>query len=532
MTNINTITGFIAVALLASTNVNASYVRKLTDEGSGSTGFGDDSTSLDDDDSAYLEGLFANDLPTRSEDAVPKYGQCGGIGYVGNSVCAQGNVCVLNNPWYAQCLPKGSQTSIQTKQHHHHAKAHTDDIDLLVEDLLNDDMAIIPAWEQCGGLGFDFDFSRDDSPDDDVETPKKTCEEGYSCEVVNKWYYQCQPLRNATGIKLWDQCGGEDYEGPTACTAGSVCKVFNSWYSQCVPKEQEFSFVVVALLATNINASYVRRLTDEDEQKMSIHIKIKVHSDDADLVVKHLSTDDNTISAWGQCGGRNFDKPDSTCEEGYTCVVLNELFHQCQPLPNIDSRIERWKQCGGKNYSGPGECVAGSECKFYTNSDLPSIARIFSETSLLLDDDKAFEHRWAAIAQKCVDTDLADITSTYIAPGGNFWVATTKTSEYDSDSVVGMVALKRLSVSQGEVMRVSVDTKHHRKGIGRKLMKVLETWAAENGIKTLSLSTGVKSEKSIAFYVSLGYELQSSDVFPTLFKNPSYFELCKLIKQF
>ncbi|KAL3664246.1 hypothetical protein V7S43_010575 [Phytophthora oleae] len=237
MIKVSSITGFLSLALLASANVNASHVRRLTGEDSGSTdleGSGDDSASS-------LEGLFANELPTEPEEAVPKYGQCGGIGYEGNSVCAQGYVCVLNDPWYAQCLPKGSQTSIQTKKHHHRAKKHTEDIDLLVEDLSNDDTVIIPAWEQCGGLGVDFDFSRDDSLEDDNETPKKTCEEGYSCEVINKWYYQCQPLRNATGIRLWEQCGGKDYEGPTECTAGSVCKIFNPWYSQCVPKEQEFS---------------------------------------------------------------------------------------------------------------------------------------------------------------------------------------------------------------------------------------------------------------------------------------------------
>ncbi|KAG1702166.1 hypothetical protein DVH05_009957 [Phytophthora capsici] len=202
----------------------------------------EDSGSIDlegsGDDSASLEGLYTDEVPSEAEDGVPKYGQCGGIGYEGNSICAQGYVCVFNDPWYAQCLPKGSQTSIQTKKHH---KAHTDAIDLLVEEFSDDEVAIIPAWEQCGGLGFDFDFSRDESPDDDVETPKKSCEEGYSCEVINKWYYQCQPLPNASGIKLWGQCGGEDYVGPTECTAGSVCKVFNSWYSQCVPKEQELS---------------------------------------------------------------------------------------------------------------------------------------------------------------------------------------------------------------------------------------------------------------------------------------------------
>ncbi|ETL45311.1 hypothetical protein L916_04570 [Phytophthora nicotianae] len=135
----------------------------------------------------------------------------------------------------------------------------------------------------------------------------------------------------------------------------------------------------------------------------------------------------------------------------------------------------------------------------YRDSDLSSIARIFCETSLLLDEDKTFEYRWAAIAEKCVATDLADIPSSYIAPGGNFWVATIDSaSNHSDDEVVGMV----------------------------------ESWAVANAIKTLSLSTGVKSKKSIAFYVSLGYELQPCSAYPTLFKDPPYFELCTLIKKF
>ncbi|ETK91910.1 hypothetical protein L915_04618 [Phytophthora nicotianae] len=374
MITINTLA---VVAMIAVNKANASYVRRLTDDDSGSLDF----DSSGDDSASFLEELFTSE----AGDTVSKFGQCGGIGYVGNSQCAQGYVCVLSNPWYAQCLPKGSQTSVQTKKHRHRSKLHTADADLLVDDLTAD-VEVIPAWEQCGGKGVDFDFTKDDL--DDNETPKKPCEEGYSCEIINEWYYQCKPLDNPSGVHLWDQCGGEDYTGPEECTAGSVCKFFNSWYSQCVPKEQEFS-------------------------------------------------------------------------------------------------------------------------------DLSSIARIFCETSLLLDEDKTFEYRWAAIAEKCVATDLADIPSSYIAPGGNFWVA-----------------LQRVSETEGEVKRVSVDTKHHRKGIGRKLMNQVESWAVANAIKTLSLSTGVKSKKSIAFYVSLGYELQPCSAYPTLFKDPPYFELCTLIKKF
>ncbi|KAG7380469.1 hypothetical protein PHYPSEUDO_007171 [Phytophthora pseudosyringae] len=244
MTKVSTVITFAAAAAVAS--VNASYVLRLGNEDSGSGDF--DLVDGSGDGSSSIEGLFVDELPSEVAEAIPKYGQCGGIGYVGNSQCAQGYVCVLSDPWYAQCLPKGSQTSVQAKKRSHRFKVLPDSADLLVEDVSNkaDGVAVVPAWEQCGGKGVDFDFYKDDSTlDDDSladdETPMKPCEEGYTCEVINKWYYQCKPLTDLTGINLWEQCGGEDYKGPTECTTGSVCKYFNDWYSQCVPKEQEFS---------------------------------------------------------------------------------------------------------------------------------------------------------------------------------------------------------------------------------------------------------------------------------------------------
>ncbi|KAF4046755.1 Fungal cellulose binding domain [Phytophthora infestans] len=232
MTKADTLIAVAVVALIATHNVNATFVRRLTDEDSGSLDF-DSSEGSNDDSASSLEDF----LNSQAGDTVPKFGQCGGIGFIGNSQCAHGYVCVLSNPWYAQCLPKGSQTSVQTKKHSHRSKVHTEDADLLVDDLTTAE--VIPAWEQCGGKGVDFDFTTDDSKDE--ETPKKPCEEGYSCAVINEWYYQCKPLEKPSGVHLWDQCGGEDYTGPADCTAGSVCKYFNAWYSQCVPKEQEFS---------------------------------------------------------------------------------------------------------------------------------------------------------------------------------------------------------------------------------------------------------------------------------------------------
>jgi hypothetical protein len=32
------------------------------------------------------------------------WGQCGGSGYAGPTICATGAACSTQNPWYAQCL--------------------------------------------------------------------------------------------------------------------------------------------------------------------------------------------------------------------------------------------------------------------------------------------------------------------------------------------------------------------------------------------------------------------------------------------
>ncbi|KZW01219.1 CEL4a mannanase [Exidia glandulosa HHB12029] len=41
----------------------------------------------------------------RATSAVSVWGQCGGIGYTGSTVCDAGSVCTVQNAYYSQCLP-------------------------------------------------------------------------------------------------------------------------------------------------------------------------------------------------------------------------------------------------------------------------------------------------------------------------------------------------------------------------------------------------------------------------------------------
>ncbi|PPQ65193.1 hypothetical protein CVT24_011377 [Panaeolus cyanescens] len=49
-----------------------------------------------------LQGTFA---------AVPLYGQCGGIGYSGETTCVSGATCITQNEWYSQCVPASNLPS-------------------------------------------------------------------------------------------------------------------------------------------------------------------------------------------------------------------------------------------------------------------------------------------------------------------------------------------------------------------------------------------------------------------------------------
>ncbi|KAL1942102.1 hypothetical protein VTO73DRAFT_6632 [Trametes versicolor] len=46
--------------------------------------------------------------------AAPQWGQCGGIGWSGDTTCVAGSVCTVQNAYYSQCLPSASVPSSTT----------------------------------------------------------------------------------------------------------------------------------------------------------------------------------------------------------------------------------------------------------------------------------------------------------------------------------------------------------------------------------------------------------------------------------
>ncbi|RXW23287.1 hypothetical protein EST38_g2580 [Candolleomyces aberdarensis] len=95
-------------------------------------------------------------------------------------------------------------------------------------------------FAQCGGVNYNGPTA---------------CASGSTCVYSNDYYSQCLPASNLGGnnggststsapavapttapgaVPLYGQCGGNGYAGSTTCAQGA-CKRFHEWYSQCLP---------------------------------------------------------------------------------------------------------------------------------------------------------------------------------------------------------------------------------------------------------------------------------------------------------
>lgn len=164
----------------------------------------------------------------------------------------------------------------------------------------------------------------------------------------------------------------------------------------------------------------------------------------------------------------------------------------------------------------------------FREADLPEVKRLFAEGMMTYSLDPALEYRWVDYINKTKETDLADIYGTYIAPGGNFWVATlSDDDDGNSDRIVGMVGLEAKPEAQGELRRLSVDSSLQRMGLGRRLVAHLEAWARDHGFKAIELHASHQRQEPLAFYRKQGYRHVRTFAF---WEDPLY-EAFAMVKQ-
>ncbi|OWZ17531.1 GCN5-related N-acetyltransferase [Phytophthora megakarya] len=160
----------------------------------------------------------------------------------------------------------------------------------------------------------------------------------------------------------------------------------------------------------------------------------------------------------------------------------------------------------------------------YTPQDQAGVNAVF------IDGCEFYPHileHWDEFIQESLDGDLARILSTYIAPGGNFWVITAPGKVNNEETVVGIVGLENKGDGVGELRRMAVSIAFRRHGIGRRLVAELETWARDNGFTKVILLNGGPQDDARAFYRAIGYQ----DVGRKVVSVDPHVEVFELAKQ-
>lgn len=106
---------------------------------------------------------------------------------------------------------------------------------------------------------------------------------------------------------------------------------------------------------------------------------------------------------------------------------------------------------------------------------------------------------WFGIEEALVDY-VADIASM------DTWGA------FEGDTMRGFITVRRHFERAGEVHVMGVDEAHHRRGIGKALLRAAEDWLAEQGVRWVQVKTLGPSHpdegyaRTRAFYEAHGYE--------------------------
>ncbi|XP_028618202.1 probable N-acetyltransferase CML5 [Grammomys surdaster] len=105
----------------------------------------------------------------------------------------------------------------------------------------------------------------------------------------------------------------------------------------------------------------------------------------------------------------------------------------------------------------------------------------------------------------CLQTDMADITKSYLNAHGSFWVAES------GGQVVGMVGAlpvkdPPLGRKQLQLFHLSVSSQHRGLGIAKALVRTVLQFARDQGYSDVVLETSIIQQSAIALYEAMGFQ--------------------------
>lgn len=210
------------------------------------------------------------------------------------------------------------------------------------------------VWHQCGGVDWDG---------------PTCCEGGTRCYFVNDHYSHCRPSEDTQLCAPQGQrCGGIGHTGPTTCCIESEeCTRSDDWYSGCQQVYRSNRRLDTPAQAP----SMTQCAAVSPAVKASVGLK-------GYQLASCCPPEAERSRIWKQCGGREWTGA-TCCEGGTTCIEQNEWFSMCKPARQEEQCVAQGQKCGGHGHTGPTKCCIQSET-CVANNDYHSGCRPSGQT--------------------------------------------------------------------------------------------------------------------------------------------------------
>lgn len=125
---------------------------------------------------------------------------------------------------------------------------------------------------------------------------------------------------------------------------------------------------------------------------------------------------------------------------------------------------------------------------------------------------------WRKYVVMCLQTDLADITKSYLrAPGSCFWVAE---SGGQVAGIVGALPVEDapLGRKQLQLFHLSVALEHRGEGLGKALVMTVLQFARAQGYSEVVLDTSIVQQAALTLYLRMGFQKTGEYFFNKIFR--------------
>jgi ribosomal protein S18 acetylase RimI-like enzyme len=127
---------------------------------------------------------------------------------------------------------------------------------------------------------------------------------------------------------------------------------------------------------------------------------------------------------------------------------------------------------------------------------------------------EGLRERWGDAFDAAVNPDLDDIGATYVDVGADVVVLVA------DGRILATGTLAPGDPGQGRILRLAVDRRHRRQGLGRLVVDELVARARRRGLRELAVLTDTPWASAVALYRSCGFTEISRDQMATRFILP------------